>query len=154
LGLLDGDAEEPSSKLRRYIITGIAFVALLGGGVAYLLRFHTEKKTVVTFMDVLASGDLQRAYHVWNPNPGYSFQDFLADWGPTGEYGPVKSYRLETAQLPKNGSGVVVVVELSRFSPFPSARDSDKSRNNKEVYLWVERSTQKLSFAPTLNLSP
>ena len=154
MGLLDGDAEEPSHKLRRYIITGIVFVALLGGSVAYALRFHTEKKTVETFMDVLASGDLQQAYRVWKPNPGYSYEDFLADWGPTSEYGPVKSYRIEAAQLPKAASGVVVVVELSRHSPFPSDKDIEKSRTNKEVYLWVERSDQKLSFAPTLNLAP
>lgn len=154
LGLLDGDAEEPSSKLLRYTITTIVFLALCAGGTAYLLRYHTEKKTIATFLNALASGDSQKAYRLWKPNPSYSYQDFSADWGPAGEYGPVKSYRIKRAHLPKNASGVVVDVELSRFSPFPSDDDFEKGRTNKEVSLWVERSNQSISFAPTLNLAP
>lgn len=154
MGLLDGDAEEPPSKLLRYVITGIVFVALCAGGTAYLLRYHTEKKTVVTFLDVLAAGDLPLAYRLWKPNPTYSYQDFLGDWGPTGEYGPVKSYRIERAHLPRNASGVVIDVELSRYSPFPPDSDFEKGRTNKEVSLWVERSNQSISFAPALSFGP
>jgi len=152
LGLLDGDAEEPSSKLRRYIITTVVFIGLCIAGTAYLLRYHAEKKTVATFMDTVASGDFQKPYRLWQPGASYAYEDFLSDWGPTGEFGPVKSWRLETAQHPKDGSGIVVVVELSRFAPFPSDQDFDKSRTNKEVRLWVERSNQAISFAPTIGL--
>jgi hypothetical protein len=148
LGLLDGDAGKPPSKLPRYIITTIVFVGLVGGTIFYLLRYHTEKSTVGTFMNALTSGDFQQAYRIWRPNPSYSFEDFLGDWGPTGEYGPVKSYRVESATLPRNSSGVVVVVELSRYSPFPADDDFEKGRTNKEVNLQVERSNQAISYAP------
>ncbi len=145
--MLDGDAEEPRSKLLRYGITVLVFVLLLSGVVAYLLRYHTEKGTVEHFLNTLAAGDLQQAYRLWKPNPSYSYEDFLRDWGPTGEFGPVKSYRLETAQRPRDGSGIVIVVEVSKFQPFPSEGDFEKDRQNKEVRLWVERKDQSISFA-------
>ena len=154
MGLLDGDKQKPPSKVVRYIISGIVFVGLVTGAVAFLLRYHKERQTVATFMFALSSDDFQRAYTIWKPNPGYSYQDFLADWGPSGEYGPVKSFRIRRARLPKNASGVVVDMEMSRYSPFPPDSDFEKGRTNKEVSLWVERSNQSISFAPTLNLTP
>lgn len=154
MGLLDGDSQKPPSKLPRYIITAVVLVGLVGGTVAFLLRYHRERQTVATFLFALSADDFQKAYAIWKPNPGYSYQDFLADWGPSGEYGPVKSFRIERARLPRNASGVVVQVELSRYSPFPADSDFEKGRANKEVSLWVERSNQSISFAPTLSLSP
>ena len=154
LGLLDGDAGKPPSKLLRYIITTAIFVALVGGAVGYVLRYHTEKRTVGMFMNALESGDFQQAYRIWKPNPTYSYQDFLGDWGPAGEYGPVKSYRVESAMLPRNSSGVVVMVELSKYSPFPSDNDFEKGRTNKEVSLQVERSNQAISYAPPRLAAP
>jgi hypothetical protein len=151
VGLLDGDAGKPPSKLPRYIVTGVAIVAVVSGGVAYLLRYHTEKATIATFLTTVSSGDFPKAYQIWKPNPSYAYQDFLSDWGPTGEYGPVKSYRIGRAYRPSDGSGVVVDVELSRYSPFPPDSDFEKGRTNKEVSLWVERSNQSISFAPALN---
>ncbi len=148
MGLFDGGAEEPHTKLRRYIITLIVFIALVSGGVAYALRYHAEKKTVSVFLNTVAAGDLPQAYRLWKPNARYSYQDFLSDWGPTGEFGPVKSYHIASANMRKNASGVVIAVELSRFAPFPSDQDFEKGRSNKEVRLWVERSDQAISFAP------
>jgi hypothetical protein len=70
----------------------------------------------------------------------------MADWALDGYYGPIKSYRIESASLPPNGgSGVVVVVEVSPFQPFPENNNPQGGRN-KEIRLWVERSDQSLSF--------
>lgn len=154
MGLLDGDSQKPPSKIPRYIVTGIVLIGLITGTVAFLLRYHKERQTVATFLFALCADDFKQAYTIWKPNSSYSYQDFLADWGPNGEYGPVKSFRLERARLPKDASGVVVQVELSRYSPFPPDSDFEKGRTNKEVSLWVERSNQSISFAPTLNLVP
>ena len=148
MALFDGGAEEPHSKVRRYVITVIVFIALVSAGVAYARRYLTEKASVAAFLDTLAKGDLQQAYRLWKPNASYSFQDFLSDWGPTGEFGPVKSYHIASAHMRKNASGVVITVELSRFAPFPSDQDFEKSRSTKEVRLWVERRDQAISFAP------
>lgn len=150
MGLLDA-SEEPSSQMRRYAVTAVALVILLGFGAWYgwfLFFFEPERHTVEHFMDAVITNDLPRAYQIWKPHgTSYSFQEFTGDWGEKGYYSPLKSYRIEAAQEPKEGSGVIVVVEISPFQPFPQASDPNSGRN-REVSLWVERSDQSLSFPP------
>ena len=148
MGLLDSDSEEPRSKLRRYVISGLALVLLVSFSVWYLLRFYGEKKTAEQFLDALVAGDTQRAYQIWKPQGSYSYKDFLDDWGPTGYYGPVKSYHIEAALKPRDASGVIVVVELSPYQPFPTDNDPVKNRRTKEVRIWVEHKDKSLSFPP------
>jgi hypothetical protein len=150
LGLLDSDhSEEPRSKARRYAVSGLVLALLLAAAGWYTFRFHAEKKAVSFFFDALAAGDTQRAYQVWKPQSSYSYQDFLEDWGPSGYYGPVKSYRIGAAQsAPREGSGVIVVVELSPYQPFPDDSDVAKSRRTREVRLWVETRDKSLGFPP------
>lgn len=148
MGLFDGSSEEPQSKIRRYLITGVVLALLLGAGVRYVLRYHAEKKTVARFLDTVVRGDLQAAYRIWQPKPTYTFQDFLEDWGPQGFYGPVQSYRIAAAQRPRGGSGVIVVVELSPLRTFPAEQDDEGNRQMKEVRIWVEGRDQSLSFPP------
>ena len=148
MGLLDRDSEDPQAKLRRYIVLGLLSVAVLIAAYLYFTRFSTEKKTVETFLDAVARGDTEAAYRLWQPPSSYTYKDFLEDWGPNGYYGPVKTFEIVTAQRRPGASGVVVVVEVSPFSPFPTDTDKEKLRQNKEVKLWVERATQAISFAP------
>ncbi len=152
MSIFDGSEEHPPDKVRRYIITTIAFIALVVGFSWYLLRFHTEVRTAKHFLDTVAAGNLEQSYHLWSPGPSYTYQDFLDDWGPNGYYGPVKSYHIENAEEIKQGpelpSGTVVTVELSPYAPFPSARDVLKQSKTKEVRLQVEYKDQSLGFAP------
>lgn len=148
MGLLDSTAEEPSSKLMRYIMTGSIFVLLLALGLWWVFRFHGEKKQVSQFMDAVVAGDFQKAYEIWKPSPGYSYQDFLEDWSPSGFYGPVKSYRIEGAGKKAGASGVVVIVAISPHSPFPDEKDTAKMRRVREVKIWVESKDHSMSFAP------
>jgi hypothetical protein len=151
VGLLDSDVEEPKSKLRRYVISGAVFFVLVVLGFWYLLRFYPEKRAVERFFDALVAGDTARAYQIWHPQTpsSYTMKDFLDDWGPSGYYGPVKSYQIETATNPRNGgSGVIVVVDVSPFQPFPQETDAEKNRRTKVLRLWVERSDKSLSFPP------
>jgi hypothetical protein len=149
LGILDSGAEEPKSKALRYVVSGVALAAMIAGALWYFLRFAPEKHTVERFMNAVVAGDSQQAYKIWRPNPSFTYQDFLAFWGPKGYYSPIKSFRIESAEVPpKGGSGVVVVVELSAYSPFPKPEESVKFGQNQEARLWVERSDQSLSFPP------
>jgi len=149
VGILDSGAEEPKSKALRYVISGVALAAMIAGALWYFLRFAPEKRTVERFMNAVVAGDSQEAYKIWRPNPSFTYQDFLAFWGPKGYYSPIKSFRIESAEVPpKGGSGVVVVVELSAYSPFPKPEESVKFGQNQEARLWVERSDQSLSFPP------
>ena len=127
---------------------GGAALLILATILLLALRYHTEKATVHRFLSQVAGGDFQSAYRTWKPGSSYTFDDFLRDWGPKGEYGPVKSFELREAHRPRKASGGVVTVEVSSYSPFPDSKDP-KSRDNKEVRLWVESSDQSMSYAPT-----
>ncbi len=148
MGIFDSSDEHPPDKIRRYVITGIAFVALVGCAIWYLMRFHTEKQTVHQFLNTIVAGKMEEAYKIWKPAPSYSFKDFNEDWGSQGYYGPIKSYHIEDIEHLKNGSGVVVVVEVSPYQPFPDDHDALKQAKTKEVRLWVEFKDQSLGFPP------
>ncbi len=155
VGLLDSGAEEPKSKLLRYTVSAVALALLTALGLWFFLRYTPEKHTVEHFLDAVTAGDTQRAYQIWHPHPGYTYQDFLGDWGPQGYYGPVLSYHIESATEPPNRgsggagdvSGVIVTVEISPYSPFPESSDP-KSDRTREVRIWVEHSDESLSFPP------
>ncbi|HVN07429.1 MAG TPA: hypothetical protein VMV61_00530 [Patescibacteria group bacterium] len=145
MGLMDGDPGPAPSKVPRNIFIGVIVLMAVTIPLYLLLRFHTEKATANLFLNELVAGDYQGAYRTWKPGSGYSYDDFMRDWGPTGEYGPVKSYDLRSARSPAGASGVVITVDVSTASPFPGNRGAS---NVKEVRLWVEHSDQSISYAP------
>lgn len=146
MGIFDSSDEHPPSKIRRYIITSLVFVILIAGFCWYLLRFHNEKSSVHHFLDAVVAGDFQGAYRIKKPAPTYSYKAFLEDWGADGYYGPVLSYRIESAI--DRGSTVEVVVEVSPFRPFPHKDDFAKEVKTKEVRFLVSINDQSIGIAP------
>lgn len=114
----------------------------------YTFRYYPEKRAAERFFDALVTGDTSRAYQLWKPGPSYKLTDFLADWGPIGYYGPVKSYHVVRLSAPRGASGVVVTVEVSPFSPMPDISDAEKSRKTHVVSIWVEANDKSFSFPP------
>ena len=145
MGLFDAGEEHPPSKVLRYIITGVAFVAAIAGFSWYMLRYRSQERTVRTFLNDLSTGNLQGAFAIWSHAPDYSFKDFLDDWGDSGYYGPVKSYHVEG--VTSRGEGVIIVVEVSPFQPFPG-NDVVKQSKTKLVRLWVQGKENFVSDAP------
>jgi len=148
VGLLDADHQKPPSKVPRYVISAVALAVLLTIGLWFVFRYQPEKRVVENFMDAVIAGNLQQAYQIWQPHPSYPYAEFVSDWGPAGYYGPVASYHLESANAPEQGgSGIIVTVEISPYSPYPGS-DDPKSSRTREVQIWVERSDKSLSFPP------
>ena len=145
MGLMDGDAGPPPSRVPLYLILGVVIVLAIALPSYFLLRYHAEKATAGRFLDELVAGDYQGAYRTWKPGSSYSYQDFMQDWGPTGEYGPVKSYDLRSARSSAGASGVIITVGVSTTAPFPGG---SAGSGVKEVRLWVEHSDQSISYAP------
>jgi hypothetical protein len=145
--LFDTPEEQHKSKVRRYIITIIVFLALVIGTSWYFLRYYKEKDTVRHFLNEVAAGNMQEAYHIWQPSSSYAFKDFLADWGPNGYYGPVRSYHVEHATRRKDSNYVDIIVQVSPYKPFPSDDSAEQSKT-QEVDLGVRLSDQSLSFPP------
>jgi hypothetical protein len=124
-------------------------VALVLALVLYFsFRYYPEKKATTHFFDAVVAGDTDKAYGLWKASANYKMNDFLADWGPQGYYGPVKSYKILSAKAPSDSASIEVIVAISPFSPFPDASDADKSRKTKDVTLWVQRSDKSFSFPP------
>jgi hypothetical protein len=137
--------EHRASKIRRYIITGAVFVALVIGTSWYFLRYYKEKDTVRHFLSEVAAGDMQQAYQTWRPEASYSFKDFMEDWGPNGYYGPVRSFRVEKTVRRSDSNYIDVIVQVSPQKDFSGGAAPDTS---KEVDIGVRFSDQKMSFPP------
>ncbi len=114
----------------------------------FTFRYYPEKKAAEHFFGALVAGDTARAYQLWKPSPSYAMKDFLADWGPEGYYGPVKSYKILRASSPLGANAIAVRVAISPFSPMPDASDIEKSRKTKVVSVWVLISDKSFSFPP------
>lgn len=143
---------EPAPRYTKYIKYGflILAIALVLTLVFWLLfRFHSEKSTVATFMNDVVAGHYQKAYGMWSKTASYQYKDFLQDWGPKGYYGPVRSFKIVGTQKYHGASGVIILVDVSPFHPFPSQNDFEKGRETKQVRLWVQFSSHSISYAPS-----
>ena len=147
MSLIDPPADKPDkSRAMAFTIAALALVAMVF--LYYAFRYYPEKKAAETFFDTLVAGDIAKAYQLWKPGPSYAMKDFLADWGPEGYYGPVKSYKVIRAKSPGGSHAVAVAVDVSPFSPMPDISDPEKSRKTKRVEIWVQAADKSLGFPP------
>jgi hypothetical protein len=146
--LLNPRPERHLNKYVKYSILGIIVVVILSTAFWYFFRFHPEETTVDAFMQNIVDGHYQDAFHLWKAGASYQYKDFLQDWGPSGYYGPVRSYAIVSTHEMNKASGVIVVVDVSPFSPFPTGNDFEKASKTKEVRLWVQFSDHTISYAP------
>ena len=147
MSLLDPPKDEPK-KPRVMAFTAAALVLVAVVILWFTFRYYPEKKAAEHFFNAVQAGDTSTAYTLWKPSTSYSMNDFLADWGPTGYYGPVKSYKIMGAKAPDNSTSIAVNVAVSPYSPMPDASDADKSRKTRVVTLWVQPSDKSFSFPP------
>jgi hypothetical protein len=148
VGLFDAVEEPRQSKKRRRIILAIVAVVFVAGGLWWVLQYHTERVTILHFMNAVIAGNMQQAYQIWKPSQSYSFKDFQDDWGPTGYYGPIKSFRVTKTEHLRGGSGVEIKIRMSPYQPFPDDDDLAKQNKSKEVTLWVQFNDESISFPP------
>ncbi len=117
-------------RVRNRIIIAVVVVAIVAVVAYFLFRNYPEERTAKHFMAALQQSNFQEAYRIWKPTSSYSFQSFMRDWGPSGDFGKVQSYKLVRSR--SYGNGVIVTAEI----------------NGKESLLWVDRDTRAISFAP------
>lgn len=145
--LLDPPPVKPEkSRAMAFTVAAVSVAMLVV--VWFGFRYYPEKKAADHFFAALAEGNTDLAYKLWKPAPSYSLKDFLADWGPEGYYGPVKSYEILKTCAPHSSNAVDVSVAVSPFSPMPQPGDEEKSRKTKVVSVWVVTSDKSLSFPP------
>jgi len=143
------DAKEYDFRRARRRNTLIAFAiitVLILIGLAWAYRYWPEEHVADEFFTALQHQDYEKAYGVWMQDPQwkqhqqkykqYPFSDFYRDWGPGGEWGLIKSYRIYASGTPpgRSSSGVIVEVVVN-----------DRSEHAR---VWVEKSDKTMSFSP------
>src|ERR1700731_597229 len=145
--LLDAPAAKPEkSRAMAFTIATLALVAIVA--LWFVFRYYPEKKAAQHFFDALVAGDTAKAYQLWKPGPSYTMKDFLADWGPQGYYGPVKSYEIIHAKAPGGSNAISVSTEISPYSPMPDTSDTEKTRKPRVVDLGIHPSDKSFSSPP------
>src|SRR5215475_3602648 len=104
---------ESSNKYKAMTYAGIGVALALAIALYFVFRYYPEKKAAEHFFDALVAGDTKHAYELWKPGQSYKYGDFLADFGPDGYYGPVKSYEITKASATRGSNGVVLTIKLS-----------------------------------------
>jgi len=144
--LLDAKEYDPEKERRKKvrIISAIVFL-LLAGFFLWWFRYWPEQRVAEHFFDALQKQDYESAYGIWMHDPQwrqhpdrykkYPFHEFYTDWGPGGQWGVVKAYKIYAAGTPPGGgSGVIVDLIVN-----------DRAEHAR---VWVEKSDKTISFSP------
>jgi len=133
--------EARDRRRQKFIIVGV-LVALILAWVGYHMRNYPERHAADKFFAALQKGDVEAAYALWMQDPNwkqhpqkysnYTFGDFSQDWGPSGEWGIIKSYKVNCSY--SSGSGVIVEVT-------PKQRPAHAN-------VWVDQSDKTLHVSP------
>jgi len=116
------DAAPPDltrERRRRIIILTVVTCVVLLIGLGWIFRYWPEEHVADIFFDALKRQDYETAYGIyfqdpaWKQHPqqhsNYPYNEFYTDWGPGGEWGLVKTFKIEASgNCPRAGSGVVV----------------------------------------------
>ena len=144
--LLDAKVYDPAParRLKIRILVAVAIIVVLAA-VVWMNRYWSEKRVVDKFFNALQTKDYETAYGIyfadpqWKQHPDkyprYPLNQFIQDWGEGGQWGVIKSYKVNGASTCSSGaSGVVVDVIVN-----------DRAEH---AQLWVEKSDKTLSPPP------
>ena len=150
MALMDAKEYDPRPAERRKRLIIIAIVVVVAGfAFWWFTRYWPEERVVNKFFEALERKDYETAFGIYNADPEwkqhpekysqYPLNQFMLDWGPSGEAGVITSHKIDCVKEPdKKGfaspSGVIVAVTLNN-------RQDDTS-------IWVEKKTKTLTNSP------
>ena len=113
--------DEAGARRRKMRIVTIVGTLLVLGFLVYQFRYWPEEHLVDKFFAALQKQNYETAYAIYRADPAwkqhvqqhadYPYSDFYRDWGPGGEWGLIKTYKIyASGECPHGGSGVVVEV--------------------------------------------
>ncbi|HET7100720.1 MAG TPA: hypothetical protein VFJ52_06190, partial [Terriglobia bacterium] len=107
--IFDSEPPKPKTALQKYWPL-LAIVIVVVGVIGYFaLHNLPEKRAVASFLTQLKDGNYKEAYKLWQPAPNYTYDDFMHDWGPKGDYGKVREFKVVAAESKGNELVVVIV---------------------------------------------
>ena len=119
--LLDAQPYDTAKARRRRIRIAVSIVVVIAvATLAWMYRNWPEEHAVDKFFAALEHQNYEAAYGIYFNDPTwvqhrqkysqYTYADFYRDWGPGGEWGLIKSYRIYGSANTKGfGRGGVVV---------------------------------------------
>ena len=156
--LLDAPSfdERRARLIHRLSITAIVLVVIAAIGawlwflqIPWQFWHWPSDHKVNTFLDTVQSGDLQKAYGIWNNNPNwqknpqqyapYTFEAFSKDWGPASDYGKITSHKIVVAH--HSGNGVIVGVDIN-------GSKSHVNGGDVPIFLFVDDKSGAIGFSP------
>ncbi|MGC2246090.1 MAG: hypothetical protein WA609_05765 [Terriglobales bacterium] len=144
--LLDAQPFDAARARRRKIKIAVVIVVIIAlAAVAWTYRNWPEERIVSHFFGALQRQDYESAYAIyfndptWRQHPQkyaqYPFADFYRDWGPGGEWGLIKSFRIYGSATTKGlGGGVIVEVVVNE--------------RTEHARLFVQRSDKTITVYP------
>jgi hypothetical protein len=144
--LLDAKEYHPEQERRKKsrlvaAIVIVLFLAIVG----WWNRFWPQKRIAEQFFAALQKQDYETAYGIyyhdpdWKQHPQkhsqYPLNEFRQDWGPGGQWGLIKSYKVfGESNCPGGGTGVVIDVVVN-----------DRAEH---AQLYVDKSDKTISTPP------
>src|SRR2546427_1302123 len=148
--LLDAKQYDPTAgRRRRNIIAYVVVVVLVSIWLGWMYRNWPEEHVVDEFFAALQKNDFEKAYGIWMHDQNwkqhpdkysqYPFNDFYRDWGPGGEWGNIKSYKVYGSTSPRGGGNGVVGGVVGK----------DRAEHRR---LWGQKSEKNQKFFPFLEM--
>lgn len=131
--IFDSEPPKPKTGIRKYWPLVVIIVVVVGIVGYFTLHNLPEKRAVEKFMTQLKDGNYKEAYKLWQPAPDYSYDDFLHDWGPQGDYGKIREFKIDSAES-RGSALVIVIVTINNQTP--------------ALALVVDRKTKGLAYSP------
>jgi hypothetical protein len=141
--LLDAPAyDAKKARLIRNVSITVVVVVVVGAILTFLLWNWPAEHRVNNFLSTIESGNLQKAYALWNNDPdwrqhadqykAYDFNQFQKDWGSGSDYGVIRSHNIIVAKTV--GNGVVMGVDING--------------GKTPIFLRVDHKTKTIGFSP------
>lgn len=121
--LLDAQPFDVARARKRKIKIGATILVVIVLAVlAWTYRNWPEERVVDHFFAALQKQDFDTAYAIYFHDPDfrqhlqkysqYTYADFYRDWGPGGEWGLIKTFRIDGSANTKGFGGGGVIVEV------------------------------------------
>jgi hypothetical protein len=135
-----GAGEENRARLIKRAALVVVVVLAAGAALYFGFRDYREKQQAKRFVTLLQQKNYPAAYELWGCTPtsdcpSYTEDKFLEDWGPKSPHADAS--KLQIVSTRGCSGGVIFEVRSGASEP---------------DYLWVERSTRNVGFAPLADL--
>lgn len=137
--------DERKAARRRNLVLIIIVAAVALAVLGWTFRNLPYEHRVENFFEAIERKDFETAYGLWlndrewkqhpEQHKAYPFHEFYLDWGPSGEYGPIRKHKIVGSR--SRGSGVIVAVRIN-----------DIVATDRQARVWVEKRDKTMTFSP------